>query len=94
MSDTAIIALIVGVVTIFIGGLTSLLVFAFKLGVSSAKVTRLETDMASINAKLSEIYNMMSQAVPHRCDKVEFLTQLKAQLTEHEHRMDRIQGEK
>jgi hypothetical protein len=90
MDDTAVVALVVGVLAVFVTILSSATVLSYRLGASASRIDKLE---ASVEADRSEVRDSMrrifeklevlSVLVPHRCAQLERLAALEMVSKEH-----------
>jgi len=107
MSDTAVIALVIGGVGIFITVLTSAIVLSFKLGGNAQRIDSLEAaakaDREEMQKKMDMIFQkleVLAGTLPHRCDQAERMVAIQAKheaiitrMDSQDRRMDRIQAE-
>ncbi len=101
MSDAVIVSAILGGVGIVAAFVSWLLVLSYNLGVSRSDLSALQKSSAETKETVDKIFDrldVLSASVPHKCDQVQLISDLRAKsevmeatLREHGGRMDRIQ---
>ena len=101
MSDSVIVAIVLGAVGIIAGFFSWLLMLSYRLGHSQAKIEHIEKTNENMAETLSHIFDRLDKlaaVVPHQCQQTQTITDMRIQtesingtLRDHNGRMDRIQ---